>query len=82
MAHVITGACIDCGACLGVCPEDCISMDYVVDAPKCTDCGACARICPVAACVPGPMKAEGMGAPAAGGGAVNVVAAPSANIEP
>jgi len=81
MAMVITGACMDCGACLGVCPESCINEAdgvYTVDAARCTDCGACARICPAGACVPGP-KPRGV---TAQGGAGDKFTPMPASIEP
>ncbi len=50
MAYVIDDACINCGACAGVCPTDAISEGsdkYVIDAATCIDCGACSDACPV-----------------------------------
>lgn len=50
MAHVISDACISCGACESECPVDAISAGdeiYVIDEEKCTDCGACVPACPV-----------------------------------
>ncbi|HFL3828416.1 TPA: DUF362 domain-containing protein [Clostridioides difficile] len=50
MAHIITEACISCGACEAECPVEAISAGddrYVIDADKCIDCGACANVCPV-----------------------------------
>ncbi len=56
MAHVIDAeACISCGACEPVCPENAISEGddaFVIDADKCTDCGTCVDECPVEAIAP------------------------------
>lgn len=52
MAHVISDACITCGACEAECPTAAISegdTQYVIDADKCIDCGACAGVCPAEA---------------------------------
>ena len=48
--HFITEDCINCGACVDVCPVDAISEKgelHAVDQPTCTDCGACDEVCPV-----------------------------------
>ncbi len=50
MAHVISDACISCGACEAECPVSCISAGdsiYVIEADACVDCGACVGACPV-----------------------------------
>lgn len=42
--------CINCGACEGECPVDCITEvdgHRFIDASACIDCGACAEVCPV-----------------------------------
>ena len=52
MAHVISDACIMCGACEGTCPVSCISAgdsQYNIDGGTCIDCGSCAGVCPVGA---------------------------------
>ena len=52
MAHHITDACINCGACEGECPVQSISAGdgkYVIDPDTCIDCGLCAGECPVKA---------------------------------
>lgn len=52
MAHVISDACIMCGACVDECPVDCITAgdtQYNIDPDVCIDCGACAAVCPVGA---------------------------------
>lgn len=52
--HAITldeDACIDCGACVSVCPTDALRLaeDYslVLDEEECIHCGACVPVCPV-----------------------------------
>ncbi|MDD4088993.1 MAG: 4Fe-4S binding protein [Tissierellia bacterium] len=52
MAHIITDACISCGACEPECPDGAISAGddkYEIDAAICIDCAACAGVCPVEA---------------------------------
>ena len=54
MAYVITAACVDekNGACVEVCPVDCIydaGEMFVIDPEECIDCGACEPECPVEA---------------------------------
>lgn len=52
MAHVISDACVSCGACESECPVGAISMGadhMVINADVCVDCGACAGACPVGA---------------------------------
>jgi len=44
--------CCYCGACVAVCPKNCIELDEVrieIDNSKCIDCLACIRMCPVGA---------------------------------
>ncbi len=52
--HAITldeDSCVDCGACVSVCPTEALSLgeDYslVLDEEKCIHCGACVPACPV-----------------------------------
>lgn len=54
MAHVISDACVACGACVAECPVDCITEGdiYKIDAEACIDCGACAAVCPADAISP------------------------------
>lgn len=56
MAFSITGVCIDCWACVEVCPNAAIAEDgagFVIDTLRCTECAGdfaepqCAAICPV-----------------------------------
>ncbi len=39
--------CIECGACIRVCPVDAVSEDFVVDDDLCTRCNSCIEVCPV-----------------------------------
>ncbi|HBY93663.1 MAG TPA: ferredoxin [Chloroflexi bacterium] len=61
MAYVITSLCIRDGACVEVCPVNCIvpgatsNADwpfFYVDPDTCIDCGACGPACPVEAIFP------------------------------
>ena len=47
----ITDACIGCGTCQGVCPQNVITdgSPYEIDANHCLQCGTCAENCPVQA---------------------------------
>ncbi len=41
-----------CGACVGVCPQDCIVLSeyqLTIAQTACTDCLLCVRLCPMAA---------------------------------
>lgn len=54
MTFVITAACIDVtdGACLTVCPVECIyegKRSRYINPAECIDCGACEPVCPVGA---------------------------------
>lgn len=56
MAHKVTDACVNCGACEAECPVGAISEKNgarSIDPAKCIDCGACASTCPVEAIVEG-----------------------------
>jgi ferredoxin len=47
--HFINEDCINCFACIDVCPYEGISVKndtHVIDQNACTDCGACDDICP------------------------------------
>lgn len=52
-ARVDKELCIVCGACVGVCPVESITMQddgkAFVDEATCIDCGACVATCPVGA---------------------------------
>lgn len=46
--------CVDCGACVSICPSQALSLDpctfrLVFEPDKCVVCGSCAEVCPVAA---------------------------------
>ena len=50
--YFITDACIDCGSCAAVCPQNCInaeSIPYVIEQEHCLHCGNCMEACPVGA---------------------------------
>lgn len=56
MALQITDSCVNCWACVDVCPSDAIYVDkqrFLINARKCTEClgdyadPQCASICPV-----------------------------------
>jgi len=53
MLKVDKDRCIDCGACVSICPVQAIEMgeDWVVrfDEDRCVGCGACVRACPMKA---------------------------------
>ena len=70
MATMITGECINCGACEPECPNNAISQGeeiYVIDPLLCTECvgfhdyEACAAVCPVDCCVTDPNNIEAEG---------------------
>ena len=60
MTYVITSLCIRDGACVEVCPVECIVPGqpqgewplYYIDPETCIDCGACVPECPVEAIFP------------------------------
>lgn len=48
----ITDACIGCGSCISVCPEDCIgagTVPHVIFQEHCLHCGNCMSVCPAGA---------------------------------
>lgn len=50
--YFITDACIGCGSCAAVCPQNCIvtdSIPYVIEQEHCLHCGNCLTTCPVGA---------------------------------
>ncbi|MCH3950930.1 MAG: 4Fe-4S binding protein [Acidaminococcus sp.] len=52
--YFITDACIGCGKCLAVCPQQCIEHDSVpfrIDQRHCLHCGNCYTDCPVKAII-------------------------------
>jgi ferredoxin len=62
MTHVITSLCLRDGACVEVCPVECILPGlpenewpwYFIDPDTCIDCGACIPECPYEAIFPDP----------------------------
>ena len=47
--YFITDACIGCGSCLPVCPQNCIISDklpFIIEQEHCLHCGNCKEICP------------------------------------
>jgi len=48
VAVVNKDQCVGCGACVGVCPNEAITLSDTadVDASKCVACGACVSTCP------------------------------------
>lgn len=60
MTHVIFDLCVRDGACVEVCPVECIIPGqpeeewpwYYIDPETCIDCGACVPECPVDAILP------------------------------
>ena len=52
--YFIKENCIDCGECLLVCPQNCISskkIPYKIEQEHCLHCGNCKEVCPVRAVV-------------------------------
>ena len=50
--YFITDACIGCGSCAAVCPQNCInaeSIPHVIEQEHCLHCGNCMEACPVGA---------------------------------
>jgi len=50
--YYITDACIGCGSCEAVCPQNCIitdSVPYMIEQEHCLHCGNCLEACPVGA---------------------------------
>ena len=55
MPYIITSLCTNDGACVEVCPVDCIyegEDQYYIHPDECIDCGACEPECPVQAIFP------------------------------
>ncbi|NUQ36993.1 MAG: ferredoxin family protein [Caldilineales bacterium] len=60
MTHIITSLCLRDGACVEVCPVECIVPGqpesdwpwYFIDPDTCIDCGACVPECPFEAIFP------------------------------
>ena len=52
--YFITDACIGCGSCIAVCPQNCIRTDdilYEIEQEHCLHCGNCLSACPVGAVI-------------------------------
>ena len=52
--YYITDACIGCGSCAAVCPQNCIitdSIPHVIEQEHCLHCGNCMEACPVGAVI-------------------------------
>lgn len=52
--YLITDACIGCGSCMAVCPQQCILDDdlpFVIEQNHCLHCGNCLSVCPVGAVI-------------------------------
>ena len=50
--YFITDACIGCGSCTTVCPQNCISSDdvpFIIELEHCLHCGNCFQACPTGA---------------------------------
>ena len=50
----ITDACIGCGSCLPVCPQNCIisgKIPFIIGQEHCLHCGNCQKICPANAVI-------------------------------
>ena len=50
--YFITDACVGCGSCVAVCPQDCIIQDavpFMIKQENCLHCGNCMTVCPVRA---------------------------------
>ena len=50
MIKIIENKCDFCGACVTVCPVDCIEVreaSILIDHPICIDCDLCVEICPI-----------------------------------
>lgn len=52
--YFITDACIGCGSCVDVCPQNCIRSGcspFVIEQEHCLHCGNCLTACPVSAVI-------------------------------
>lgn len=67
MATYITSQCVNCDACVAVCPNGAIAPGpdvYVIDPKLCTECVGfhdheeCQAVCPVQCCLPDPSNPE------------------------
>jgi len=52
VATLADDGCVGCGACLSVCPQQCIDISgipAIIDQNRCLHCGRCVEACPAGA---------------------------------
>ncbi len=50
MINIKENSCDFCGACVAICPPDCIELyeaDIIIVHEKCTNCKLCVWVCPI-----------------------------------